>query len=602
MESGGGGLPQLDGPVPVRALLDHGLILPVLDGLDEIPDELRGLAVAGINRAMLPGQGFILASRTVPFRSAVLPEEHSQAAIILAGAAGIRICALAGSDIAQYLRESVPQPGHAARWAPVIIALTAGIPVPVAQALSTPLMAALARVVYNPRPDEGDAAVAAEPAELLDIRRFPDKNAIERHLYDQFIPASYRPSLDPAHPSLKYPWTAAQAQQWLSFIARYLDVQCRGRTDFEWWKLPEAAPRYLTGLAFSVTAGLAAAVGRPSAALGVGIIMEIAVGLAVRRRCRADRTRIRSGLIGGLLGGAAGSAVSLAVIPAAQTSGHAATIIGAGVTVGVAAAPLGRFTAALPAGVAGGLIESLYDNAEFLQPVRAMVGSGSRLINGVGVGFAAFLVIWLAARSEPSRGLRWSAGYVGAGAVFGVALGVMAGIQAGWIPAVIIGATVAICCGILAGTAETAGAGPSKAADVSAVLRRDQATFLRAFIGFGAALGLAGGLAGGLTMIPDPIHTDRVTYGLGVGLANLLTVGLALGFIQAAWGSFTIARWWLAASGQLPWRLMAFLRDAHENRAVLRQVGPVYQFKHAELQHRLAARPTCSRRQLPRDP
>jgi hypothetical protein len=116
----------------------------------------------------------------------------------------------------------------------------------------------------------------------------------------------------------------------------------------------------------------------------------------------------------------------------------------------------------------------------------------------------------------------------------------MAGIQAGWIPAVITGAAVAICCGSLAGTAETTGADPPGAADVSTVLRRDRATFLRAFIGFGIALGLAGGVAGGLTMVPEPIHTDRFTYGLGVGLANLLTVGLAIGFIQAAWGPFTV--------------------------------------------------------------
>jgi hypothetical protein len=44
---------------------------------------------------------------------------------------------------------------------------------------------------------------------------------------------------------------------------------------------------------------------------------------------------------------------------------------------------------------------------------------------------------------------------------------------------------------------------------------------------------------------------------------------------------------------------MAFLRDAHENRGILRQVGAVYQFKHAELQHHLAARPARSRQQPP---
>jgi len=41
---------------------------------------------------------------------------------------------------------------------------------------------------------------------------------------------------------------------------------------------------------------------------------------------------------------------------------------------------------------------------------------------------------------------------------------------------------------------------------------------------------------------------------------------------------------------QLPRDLMAFLADAHEKLGVLRQVGPMYQFRHLELQHRLANR------------
>lgn len=577
-----------------RALLDQGLILPVLDGLDEIPDELRGLAIAGINRAMLPGQGFILAARTIPYRKAVRPDEPGRVAVDLAGATGIQIRPLEASEVAEYLRKSAPRPEDAARWVPVIEAFTTDAQAPVVQALSTPLMIALARVIYNPRPDEHATAVTADPAELLDANRFPDRETIEHHLYDQFVPASYRPSLDPEHPSGKHPWTAAKAQRWLSFIARYLDVQCQGRTDFEWWRLADAAPKYLVDLIFGLVAGLAAAIWRPSDGLGVGLITELVAGLAILRLRRTGRTAIRSGLLGGLLGGAAGAALSLAFIPAADTSHYAGTVVGAGVTAGVALAPVGWFAATLPAGVAGGLIEALYDHAGFFQTARVTVGSESRLINGVGVGFAAFLVIRFAARSEPSRGLRWSARYFGVGAAFGAIVGLIFGMQAGWIPAIIVGAASAVCSGFLASMAESVGPGPPKMADVRIVFRQDKATFLQAVLGLGLALGLANGLAGALTLIPDAIHRDRLTYGIGIGLADLLTVGIALGFIQSTWGSFTIARCWLAASGRLPWRLMTFLHDAHQNRAVLRQVGPVYQFKHAGLQHRLADRPPGS--------
>jgi hypothetical protein len=34
---------------------------------------------------------------------------------------------------------------------------------------------------------------------------------------------------------------------------------------------------------------------------------------------------------------------------------------------------------------------------------------------------------------------------------------------------------------------------------------------------------------------------------------------------------------------------MEFLADAHQ-RGILRQAGPIYQFRHIELQHRLAAK------------
>ncbi|MGW6795539.1 hypothetical protein [Streptomyces chartreusis] len=47
---------------------------------------------------------------------------------------------------------------------------------------------------------------------------------------------------------------------------------------------------------------------------------------------------------------------------------------------------------------------------------------------------------------------------------------------------------------------------------------------------------------------------------------------------------------WLAASGRMPWRLMAFLDEAHR-RGVLRQSGAYYEFRHLRLQRQLASEP-----------
>ena len=81
----------------------------------------------------------------------------------------------------------------------------------------------------------------------------------------------------------------------------------------------------------------------------------------------------------------------------------------------------------------------------------------------------------------------------------------------------------------------------------------------------------------------------------GLGVVAAVVVGVAVGlvnsFAETAWPSYAIARIWLALRHRLPWPLMGFLADAHR-RGVLRQAGAVYQFRHIELQHRLATRPS----------
>ena len=104
-----------------------------------------------------------------------------------------------------------------------------------------------------------------------------------------------------------------------------------------------------------------------------------------------------------------------------------------------------------------------------------------------------------------------------------------------------------------------------------------------------------------------------LAFGLGVGFLYGLGTGLVVGFVaglvvgpgtglvvrrldregqrknETAWSSYMLTRGWLAFNHHLPWRLMSFLADAH-SRGVLRQAGAVYQFRHIELQHRLANR------------
>jgi hypothetical protein len=78
-------------------------------------------------------------------------------------------------------------------------------------------------------------------------------------------------------------------------------------------------------------------------------------------------------------------------------------------------------------------------------------------------------------------------------------------------------------------------------------------------------------------------------FGLQVGLGLGLVVGVGLSMSQTAWPSYMLTRAWLAFHHQLPWSLLSFLADAHK-RGILRQASAVYQFRHIELQHRLANR------------
>ena len=143
--------------------------------------------------------------------------------------------------------------------------------------------------------------------------------------------------------------------------------------------------------------------------------------------------------------------------------------------------------------------------------------------------------------------------------------------------------------------------------------------------GLGALLGLIWGLAAGLeapidirsAVSPaDLLRTNRLTvipqflaWGLVLGFTHLLVVvvevgqvdwsgfvlagvlgpvtGLAIGVSLTAWGQWLVfARVWLPLTGKLPWAVADFLADACR-RGVLRQVGPVYQFRHARLQAHL---------------
>jgi hypothetical protein len=223
-----------------RALLDQHLLLPILDGLDELPEAAWRRAVSRLNDWLAPRQGLVLASRTAAYRKTIIPTDlATELPVQLRGAAGISLRPLDPDDVRAYLRRDAVTPAAAARWDPVLATL--GTSTPAAQALTTPLLVGLARTIYNPRPGE-HTGVLPDPAELCSRSRFQTRAALRAHLFDAFIPAAYRPHPDPKR---RRPWSPEQAERWLVFLARHLEDDRNGTTDLAWWELHRAGPQAL---------------------------------------------------------------------------------------------------------------------------------------------------------------------------------------------------------------------------------------------------------------------------------------------------------------------------------------------------------------------
>jgi len=382
-------------------------------------------------------------------------------------------------------------------------------------------MVGLARVIYNPRPGE-NLGNLPDPADLL---RFNDRVAIESHLLDGFVAASYRAYKTEG--TERDRWQSKPVERWLMFLAAHLDRSIRS-TDLGWWELSEAMPRTL---------------------------LAITVGSVVAVIC-----------------GSVGGVAVWASVP----------FNGAGL----------------------GLI------------------FGSAL--GFSVGFLSAVMAWRQALNyqPPSRGVRWK--FIGGklarrrafgllfGSLFGLLFGLSFGIAVGYstylvdvqdilrLPAslsigISLGITFAVIvglAGVLAFSLEEVPVEISSGVTPRATLTRDRGATLISGLGFGiftaialsvvlpgilgfvigvagsTPLGLTGMLSSGwsaalhYTEPNNEILKLRIAMAAALGLAGWLTFSLAAS--RSAWPRWLVTRSWLAIKGQLPWRMLSFLSDAHK--------------------------------------
>ena len=457
----------------IAALFSAGLILPILDGLDEIPEQVRGQAITQINDLLRPGEQLILTCRTGPYRDAVRPPDSAD--ITVRAAAVIQLCPLDAADVSRYLRDDGAGVGAPARWDPVLATL--GTHAPAGRALVTPLMVGLARTIYNPGPGEHTAELR-DPAELCRMR---DRAAVEAHLFDAFILAAYR-----SRPARR--WDTRQAETWLVSLARHLETTI-GSPDLAWWQLVKAGPSASLRLAAGLTAAIAAGV-------AAGLVTGHAAGLG-------------AGLAAGFLFGFWGAVGSAAAAARKNNPGPAQ-------------------------------------------------GVGGRVV-----------AIWMP--------VFWAG-------VAAVAAGVIA--FGHWLLLAAIPFDFVLYRILLPRVAVRELGDLNEAASPRGVLARDRRAAFHTAVVFGFLFVC---LFGAIITIIVGFEVGFVP-GFAFGLAFPIYLGLYFSLVGTTWPSYVLVRGWLALHHRLPWRLMNFLADAHQ-RGVLRQVGSAYQFRHIELQHRLATRP-----------
>ncbi|WP_129309154.1 helix-turn-helix domain-containing protein [Streptomyces sp. L2] len=545
------------GATLAAALVDADLVLPVLDGFDEIAEGLRQEALESLNATSLP---LVLTSRPDEFAEAVRAA-HAP----LLWAAGLELTDLTHEDLVGYLpRTARPVQGAGARGAGADAGGDAGsadttvrpgpgpgsglwdrlleeLGVPAAPAaerlaavLTTPLMVVLARTMYSEVPDR-------DPAELLDAARFPTVRSLEEHLLAGFVPASYRrhaPERDAAgHRPRPAGWDAGRAERWLGYLAQQLVGRDRDRQDLAWWRIGDSLPRSTRVLAVVVATALSVAVA------------DWLVGL-LNTGTGAGETFLQGCLMGPVAGLAFGSAYALVISVRGGTAFEPARVRlrQPGLRGGLGRRPVRTFAARFRDGLLGGFV--------------------------MGVGYACALSLERAVfRGTPLA----DAGTVESTLINMVCFGL------------IFGSAAALVFGLVA--ALEAPVDVTAAATPVSLLAANRATVARQFLVVAPALTVAIAGSGSLVVallqgVLGPLNW-RLADGLLIGAVGGVGGGVSYVLAFTAWGQWVVlTRVWLPLTGRLPWDTAAFLDDAY-HRGVLRQTGAVYQFRHARLQHHL---------------
>lgn len=259
-----------------QALARRALVVPILDGLDELAGESQVAVLAALNAAFTEDDQLIITCRTTEYADTV-----KAAGNVLTAAAVIQPDPLTPADAHAYLATCLPRTPNDS-WQTLLDVLRRGTTSPLASALSTPLGLWLLRAVYP-------TTTHANPTPLLDTTRFPDPQAVQAHLLEQLIPALIDRDRERSIPT-SHRWDASDVRRWLGYLAYHLKrVPSR---DFAWWHL---ARHTLPTLAVWLTLW---------PALGLALVATVVFGFkSAEGPLGGLTTRLGNGLVGAIAGG-----------------------------------------------------------------------------------------------------------------------------------------------------------------------------------------------------------------------------------------------------------------------------------------------------------
>ncbi|GGN20977.1 hypothetical protein FHR83_002084 [Actinoplanes campanulatus] len=531
-------------------LVAEGRVLPILDGLDELPDP--ALAFDELNRIAASLPGLVLTCRDAEYERAVAARGP------LGSAAVVRIEPVPPDDAIAFLTDSDLR--GSTRWLPVARRLRDDPGGDLATTLTNPLMISLARAVYR--------APATDPAELL---RMPG-DIVDTHLLGEFLRAAYPAERD----------------------RRRLALLAAG-PQLRWWTLASLVrSAVLTGVIAALLAGLGAAAGAGIAALSgyrfgpaigyatvTGLALGVLAGLRTARTARGGEPSGGLGVLAAALrdGLAAGTVFAIGGTAAlAAIGGSGAGLLGPLALLGVVG---GTMFGIISNGLAAGRRIVPYRFGRRAATLPRRIAHGCVTASAFSLPAAAVIAVLNAVeRWDPAQGVlplvpSALAGTLVTGVGGALAIGVPIGVGR-WLS-----------------VPDVTDPDQAVAATFRSSLRSERETLLITTLGAGLAVGAVTAAAVGLFGDGLPGLGDgsvAATAAVAAAVAAAPVMVLAVFGSGAPWIAYTVARAWLAARGRLPWRLTRFLEDAHR-RQVLRQDGPAYRFRHERLRSHLAGDP-----------